>query len=301
MAKIITGELILKLLNDSISQLVPYRRLQAINLQRRLDVFTKIALDKYGSIDDVKEQGYGAINSKQDVDIIKYMINIESFVTIPGYNDSNEFTHFYTIGSWYYWGIPELVIRFTNPLKEKPKGIENIICLIHDELFAMYQNNILSKNNLERIDFNQEPDTISVNLQKLNLNFDINKLPQDDYIGANLFHMLWFYMYYMEAIKDENDEPQLYPVYTITIDNDRYDEIQKDLGSNLFNIVNEYMIRKETKIEDLDNSDEESIESDLSDLSDDSDILSTIEEESDPDPESDDNNDCTSSIKKVNN
>lgn len=279
MSQINTGELILKLLNNSISQLVSYRGSQAANLQRRLDVFTKTAIDKYGSIDNVREQEFGAINSKQDVDIIKALINIESFVTIPGYNKSKELTHFYTIGMWYYWGIPELIIRFANPLKEKPGCIESIICIIHDELFAMYQNKILSNINLERIDFNLEPDIISVNLQKLKLNFDINKVSSDDYIDTNSLHMLWFYMYYMEALKDENGEPQLYPVYTITIDNDRFDDIQKVLRDNLFNIVNEYvknknMTEREENMCDYDNSDEDLGRSDT-----DSDMLSTIEEE----------------------
>src|SRR5947208_16806788 len=92
-----TGELILKLLNDSISHLIPYRKSQAAKLQRRLDVFTKAAIDKFGSIDNVKEQGCGAVESKQDIDIIKTLINVESFVTIPGHNKSRELTHFYTI------------------------------------------------------------------------------------------------------------------------------------------------------------------------------------------------------------
>ena len=60
----------------------------------------------------------------------------------------------------------------------------------------MYQGEILSKIDSKRVDFNLEPDTISVNLQKLNLKFEINKVSSDDYINTNSLYMLWFYMYY---------------------------------------------------------------------------------------------------------
>src|SRR5438046_10753819 len=64
------------LLNNSIVHLTQYRKLQAKRLRIRLNIFTKVVLDLFKSIDNIKGNGCHAVESQQDIDIINRMIEL---------------------------------------------------------------------------------------------------------------------------------------------------------------------------------------------------------------------------------
>jgi len=260
----------LDLLNNSIDYLKDYRKLQARRLKIRLDIFTKVVIDKFGSIDKVKCNGCEAIESQRDIDIINKIIELESFITIPVYtSDAKAITHFYTIGLWYYWGIPEIVLEFNLPITDNTEFANVILNIIHDKLFSMHREKIIINNtgryvDINRIDFSEEPKKIKLMLDKFDVNFKMIRIDGNQYMDIRAYFMMWFYMYYMNATKNEKDEPQLYPVYKINIDRNEYTQVSKKIMDKLlFSTIEK--LRNDKVASDEKNE------------------LSTIEEESDSD------------------
>ncbi len=228
------------LLNNSIKYLMEYRKLQAKKLQIRLKIFTKVAIDKFGSVDKIKQDHSAPIESQRDIDVINKLIGLETFATIPVFtDDGTAITHFYTIGLWYYWGIPEIVFRFDTPLKENTEFISVIVNIIHDRLFAMYSNRIVTQKpaDINRINFETEPEKIVLELENFGVDFKMTRVDNNQYMDIKAMFMLWFYMYYMDAINNEKDEPCLYPVYQINIDNAEYSKTCKIIFDKLLNMA----------------------------------------------------------------
>lgn len=218
------------LLNNSIQYLIEYRKLQAKKLQMRLSVFTKVVMDKFGSINKIKQDGCAPIESQRDIDMINKLISLETFATIPVFtSDGTAITHFYTIGLWYYWGIPEIVFKFDTPIRENAEFINVVINIIHDKLFAVYRDRIVSnkRSDINRINFESEPETLVLNLENFGIDFKMNRVDNNQYMDIKAMFMLWFYMYYMDAIVNEKKEPCLYPVYQINIDSAQYSKTCK--------------------------------------------------------------------------
>jgi hypothetical protein len=247
------------LLNNSITQLVHYRRLQSKNLKTRLSLFTKVVLDKYGSIENTKRNGLEAVESQQDINIINKLVELESYVTFPTYSkDNKSITHFYTIGFWYYWGLPEIVLQFDQPIRENAEFANVIINIIHDELFSMWHDRIIIENSkcisINRMNFEEEPNRIVLNLDKFDLKFILNKIKEDKYMDIKAMYMMWFYMYYMDAIKDEKEQPCLYPVYILEIKRTDYANICKKIMDKLLHSA---MEKLKDENEDTDSSDDD--------------------------------------------
>lgn len=226
------------LLNNSNQYLIKYRNLQAKKLQMRLNVFTKVAIDKFGAINKIKQDHCAPIESQRDIDVIDKLISLETFATIPVFtNDGSAITHFYTIGLWYYWGVPEIVFKFETPLKENTEFINVVISIIHDKLFAMYSNRIVNQKSSEinRLNFSSEPEKIVLKLENFGVDFKMKRVDNNQYMDIKAMFMLWFYMYYMDAILNEKNEPCLYPVYQINIDNAEYSKTCKIIIDKLLN------------------------------------------------------------------
>jgi hypothetical protein len=217
------------LLNNVNKYLLEHRDIQSKKLQMRLNVFTKVAKDQYGAIENIKDIS-GPIESARDIDLINTLIRLKTFATIPVFNTNKELTHIYTIGLWYYWGLPEIVLKFDESIKEKSEYhnmVLNIVLnIIHDKLFAMYHDKILGLNkNINQINFDSEPSDLNINLDNFDIEFNLKRVESDQYMDIKALYMLWFYTYYMEARMNDNSEPLLYPVYQLTINNAEYSKI----------------------------------------------------------------------------
>ncbi|VBB17696.1 hypothetical protein YASMINEVIRUS_159 [Yasminevirus sp. GU-2018] len=222
------------LLRNSMMHLERYRKFQAKILSMRLEVFKKAVIAKYGSLDKIEKTAGAPIESKTDIDIIERLCQLQTFVTLPVHDKTGtSITHFYTIGLWYYWGLPELIISFKNPIRENVDFINTITNIIHDELFHMYKDRVVSTQpsdpkitpappSIARLDFEAEPETLKVVLDKFDLEFDLKRVPLDNYMGTKTVYMMWFYMFYMDAVNDANGQPKVYPIYQIDIDEGQF-------------------------------------------------------------------------------
>jgi len=253
------------LIRNSMNYLQNYREAQAALLKQRLTVFTNAVIKKYGSLDKLKCDEGSPIESKNDIDIIDRIVKLQTFIMIPIYNSANGITHFYTLGMWYYWGLPEILITFDKPVFENMYESINIFTnIIHDELFYMFRNRIVNRviknknhtikvsNDIHRIDFCSEPDTLKITLEKFDLEFELKRIEQGRYIDIKAVYMMWFYMYYMDAIKDKKNEPTLYPVYELKINEGNYRTACKQIVDVLMTKV---MSTKTVKTKDDESTD----------------------------------------------
>lgn len=229
-----------KFLKGSVNLLSEYRDKQSKDLSQRLDFFVQAATKKFGSIENIKKTGNEPVESEEDIKLIKRIINLKSFAAIPFFSqDGKTITQIYTIGMWYYWGLPEIFIKFEEPVSAKG-GIEYIgilINLIHDTLFDMFKNKIIKdvKNNdtINRIDYGSQNKSIYVNLEHFDMSFKLCNVDENDYMDLKAYIMLWFYMYYMTADVDKDGTPKLYPVYRIDIKRKKYSVICKNIAKVL--------------------------------------------------------------------
>jgi len=61
-------------------------------------------------------------------------------------------------------------------------------------------------------------------------------------------YMMWFHMYYMDAVNDSNGQPKLYPVYQLKISQEAYSDAAKK-------IINKLRTTLETMVDSPDLSD----------------------------------------------
>lgn len=232
------------LLHDSSLALSAYRSIQSQKLEMRLNVFKRAAISKYGSIDSIKSSDGSPIESKTDIEIIEKLITLKTFITVPIFESNSgnsKCIKVYTVGLWYYWGLPELVIEFDTPVSDT-NFINIIINILHDELFFMYKSKLEPENadEINRIDFSFEPNTIELCLPNFNFNLSATKLEDTKYMDVKAGFMMWFYMYYMDAMFHENDEPKLHPVYEIRLSEDYYKTVNKNVINKLFEKLCEF-------------------------------------------------------------
>jgi hypothetical protein len=263
-----TSESEIKLLKGSMNFLSEYRDKQSKDLARRLDFFVQSATKKYGSVQNIKKTGNEPVETEEDIKLIKQIINLKTFATIPFFSqDGKSITQIYTVGMWYYWGLPELVIKFEKPIGVN-SGIEYVgilINIIHDTLFDMFKNKIIKDINnddkdnksssdktigdktsgdktscektnddmINRIDFGSKNKSIYVNLENFDMSFKLCHVDESDYMDLKAYIMLWFYMYYMTADIDEHGTPKMYPVYRIDIKQKKYSVICENIAKVL--------------------------------------------------------------------
>jgi hypothetical protein len=268
------------LLNGSNKQLDEYRSMQSKKLQLRLNIFAKAAKDKFGSLDNIKEKLSGPVESQKDIDMINTIINLKTFAVIPVFVDDTQISHFYTIGMWYYWGLPEIVINFDKPISKNIEFVNILINIIHDKLFALFQNKILgteqnkilgteqnkilgteqnkiSGTDIIRIDYETELKEIELKIENFDIQFNMHRVDQNEYMDIKTIFLMWFYMYYMDAIINNEGEPKLYPVYQISINNEYYDEACNNIINKLKSHINDSNLDSDSELSTLDEEDDE--------------------------------------------
>ena len=122
--------------------------------------------------------------------------------------------------------------------------------------------------DIKRVDFFSESKNLKLKLDKFDITFRLHRVSTDQYMEMKAMYMMWFYMYYMDAPRDQNNRPSLYPVYRIEINRTEYADICQKIMNKLLH----------SAIRDLKNNDDvdESMSEEL-DLAE-GDILSTITE-----------------------
>lgn len=200
---------------------------RATELEKRLEIFVKSAIEKHGSIETIKPNCY-PIDSQKDIDIIRKMIELKTFVVFPQYNN-NTLENYYTVGMWYYWGLPEIIVQSEIDQLD-PNFVNLIINQIHGKLYANYADS----TNLVPIDvdFEKEARTIGIELDQYNVSLDLERIENEQYMDIKCPYMLWFYMYYMNAMKD-GDRLKMYPVYRLKLTKLQFDDINKKILDRL--------------------------------------------------------------------
>lgn len=183
--------------------LLEYRQKQSNKLKERLDVFIKKAIDLYGSVENINHTDTFPISNNKDVELINKMIDSNTFILLPYYDENNVMKGVYTLGLWYYWQLPELIINFE-------KDIE----------FNLFVNLVVSaiKNKLAEC-FNIDDKTNDIIELE---DFVLEKITDEKYMKMTT--LMWFYMYF-------SDTNVLYPIYQIDISN--YDYLENKLFDNV--------------------------------------------------------------------
>lgn len=197
-----------------------YRNKQAQKLQRLLKAYTET---KYS--ENSVDKTLSPIGSQDSITLINKLIETKNFVIVP-VNLSNEsaYTHFYTIGLWYFWNIPEIVIKFDSPTKNLNPEIINLIC------------DILVNKMLE-INDNKYQNSITLNLDKIDLQCSLTLIKDDEYLDIQSVHLLWFYMFYVEAQINAEKQPLLFPVYLINFDQNKYNLFEQKIINKMIDNV----------------------------------------------------------------
>uniref|UniRef100_A0A6C0DZV3 Uncharacterized protein n=1 Tax=viral metagenome TaxID=1070528 RepID=A0A6C0DZV3_9ZZZZ len=140
---------------------------------------------------------------------IEKMIDTKTYNIVPHYNTEKQITHFYTVGLWYFYDIPEINLIIEN-FKETEENIE-IVNMIFD---IIYKNNNKKQDN-------------KLFLEKYNVSFDFTKIDVNDYLSINCHFMFWFYMFYNYTNKT-ND------IMSINISENNFNDIKQKILSYIY-------------------------------------------------------------------
>lgn len=211
------------IIND-IDYLSEFRKKQSMLLKNRLNVFSKTVTNKHNMYNNINKGDFLPIESNEDTNLIIKLVELQNFVIIPIYCDDNKLSSIYTIGIWYYWGLPELIIKFKNPTDKI--DIEFINLLLNILKNELYINNYkyISYNSPEyinRLDF----DAQNIKIKKFDIVFNLEKMYDDIYITEKINYLLWFYSYYMDSKKNSDGEYEMYPLYCLELDEKKYNNI----------------------------------------------------------------------------
>jgi hypothetical protein len=222
-----------------------HRNAQGHKLEKTLKYYTDNS-NKYSG------DSMSPIGSSDDQMLINKLIESKNFVIIPVNlsNDQTMYTHFYTIGLWYFWNIPDIVMKFENPMKNINPEMIN---LIYDILV-----NRMLECEKEIIDQKQERNTLG--LDKINLQCELTIIREDEYFDIQSILLLWFNMFYVKIEVDTENQPIMPPVYQIQFNQKTYDQYEQ-------NIIQRLMQNVKSSDESLDDSssshsDIESLDSD---------------------------------------
>ena len=172
------------------------------------------------------------ITSELDTQVIQRIINLKTFSIIPIFDKTNQYiTHVYTVGMWYYWGIPEILIKFESNLYKNIGFIQTLINILHDLIFSKLKTHIISNETIEWIDFKTRHHKLNINLNNFNSSdtMTLNLVNESEYMEITIAMLMWFYMYFVDALKDVDGEPRLFPLYKLNLTTDVYENISNDV------------------------------------------------------------------------
>lgn len=215
---------------DILGDMEDFRNERSEMLDKRLQIFKKAMNEKYGTYDNIKSDEILPLQSKDDVNIINRLIDTKDFVIIPIYNNGNIYKA-YTVGMWYYWGLPELVCNFTTPIIQKQEFLHVFINILKLKLYKILCANIIVDKKIDRNIFNYDnmPPELKLKIDVCDECYTVNKLDDGEYLDKTISHMLWFHMYYIDHKCDENNDPLLYPVYKLDITETEYLQLENKL------------------------------------------------------------------------
>jgi hypothetical protein len=210
-----------------------HRSIQSSNLMTRLRLFVQLKeiREKSSNKINVDDDHGTPIKSTSDIAVIQRISNLKTFAVIPVFDQtSKHVTHAFTVGLWYYWGIPEIMITF-DPYINKDIGFMQILYnIMHDAIFSHLKSNILLNESVQWVDFkNNKYRNMQVKLTNFNSHetLELNLVDETEYMGLNIMLLMWFYMYFVDAHKDSDGEPLLFPLYRLNLTNDRYAYISR--------------------------------------------------------------------------
>lgn len=229
--------------NSIVDSLIEYRKIQSNNLWEILNQYIKNTIIKFGSIANVQHDDVLPIDAQEDIDVVNRLVQLKTFCIIPNINpDTQRVTHIYTLGMWYYWGIPEILINFDVPVIENEITFckQLFLDVIHNYLYKKYMDKLVCDDNtkIRSINFWNEPSTISIVNETYSINLDINRVAETEYIKLGLTRLLWFYMYYMKNIvisEGNNKQLLMFPVYQTTLSKISYSSIVDKIVNKLYN------------------------------------------------------------------
>jgi len=184
--------------------------------------------EAYKKLYNESKDDFEPLRNNDDITFIENLIKTNNFAVVPVYKE-NKITKFYTVGLWYFFNVPELVIN-----------LENIVLDNENDEYINMIFDIIYRNIIKLTDFST--DKINISLEKYNLNYDLINVKPDDYLGLDSHFMFWFYMYYSSSLSDE--------IYKV---------LMLDLNENLFNDTKKKLL--DFMLQD---NDDEEILSDLS-------------------------------------
>jgi hypothetical protein len=224
-------------------RLLEYRKIQSNNLWETLNEHIKRTITKYGSVTNIKSDEVAPIDSQEDIDVINRLVQLKTFCIIPNINPATQrVTHIYTMGMWYYWGIPEILIKFEVPVLENEITFckQIFLDIIHNYLYNKYLKTLsLCENNtkIKTINFWNEPSRISIENVEYSINLEIERVAETEYINSGLTTLLWFYMYYMKhSMISNGDDKELlmFPVYQTILSKIVYSNIVDKIVNKLY-------------------------------------------------------------------
>jgi len=209
-----------------------HRNAQGHKLEKTLKYYTDNS-NKYSS------DSMSPIGSPDDQMLINKLIESKNFVIIPVNlsNDQTMYTHFYTIGLWYFWRIPDIVMKFENPMKNINPEMVNLI-------YDILVNRMLE---CETEIFDQKQEKIRLDLNKINLQCELTIVREDEYFDIQSILLLWFNMFYVRTEVNTENQPIMPPVYLIQFDQNTYNQYEQ-------NIIHRLMQNIKSSDESSDNS-----------------------------------------------
>jgi hypothetical protein len=205
-----------------------YRLSQSSKLTTRLNIIMQLSESKTNN-DTVTES---PITSDTNTQIIQRIINLKTFSIVPIFDKTNQcITHIYTVGMWYYWGMPDILIKFDSHLYKNIGFVQTLINIIHDLIFSQLKSEIVLNDSINLIDFKNKHRKININLNNFNSSeiLTFNLVNESEYMDVNIAVLMWFNMYFVDAQKDTKGEPILFPLYRLDLTIDKYEKISNDV------------------------------------------------------------------------
>ena len=241
---------------NTLNELADFRNKQSKTLETRLQIIKEATIAKHGTYDDIKSDEILPLQSRNDIVLLNKIIDTKDFVIIPVFDDNNNITNAYTIGLWYYWGLPEILFNFTEPVNQNQEFIHIFINIIKQQLYKKYHNQIvIDSETINRDVFKDESlsTEIVLDIKSYDVEYVMKKMENMEYLNKNTTYMFWFYMYYM----GNDDKDVLYPLYKLDVDKANYTQIEE----HIYNLMVESTTDKINNIELDDESDLTSIDS----------------------------------------
>lgn len=220
-----------------------YRKKKSELLEKKYNMLVNRLIEEHGSIDRVPQTGNQALENKTDQMILEKIIFNKTFAILPFMCDDTYLHSVYTIGCWYYWRTPEIIIHFKENVELDSELIHVIINTIHTKLYDLEKKktDVGPNHTFEK--------KLNLTIDNYDITFLLTLVEPDNLIDVHSPYMLWFYTFWDNVQPDANGEAStIYPLYLIEIDRETIDHIKNT-------IINRWLDRFETELGAKDSND----------------------------------------------